>query len=583
MTVPYKFGTIPNGETVPLNYIDDNFDYVEAQIAAIGAGPTGPTGNAGPTGPTGPTGSTGSTGVAGPTGATGASITGPTGPTGTTGASGPTGTTGSTGPTGPTGGPGTGVQYKGVVATTGSLPTAGNTDGDAYAVTLDNHLWIWNGSAWTDGGPITTGVTGPTGPDGPTGPTGSIGTGYSGLTSATSNSVGTGSKTFTTNLTSTQSAFTTGSYIRVASAVSPANYMNGYITAFSSNSLTITSDDYGGSGTYSSWNFSIVGGTGASGPTGSTGSTGNTGPTGPTGSTGAGGPTGPTGADSSVAGPTGPTGSTGSAGPTGSTGGSGPTGPTGSTGGSGPTGPTGADSSVAGPTGPTGPTGSTGAASTVPGPTGPTGSTGSAGPTGPTGAASTVAGPTGPTGPTGTTGIGYNALTSSSTVTIGTGSKTFTTSIVATETAFTVGAYIRVAAAASPTSYMEGTITSFNTNTLVMTVVYTSGSGSYASWNFSVIGAVGPTGPTGSAGPTGPTGSLSGSVFMQKLTISVANTFPALTYTYAPGMFLLVINNQTFVPTGASPPFSVSGKTITWSSTLYGVAVGDDVSAIYTY
>lgn len=301
MAVPYKFGTIPNGETVPLNYIDDNFDYVEAQIAGIQSGPTGPTGNAGPTGPTGPTGDTGAigpTGIAGPTGAQGDSITGPTGPTG----AGPTGSTGGTGPTGPTGSAGAGIQYKGVVATTGSLPTGGNTDGDAYAVTLDNHLWIWSGSAWTDAGPITTGVTGPTGAGGPTGPTGTTGLGYSGLSSTSSNSIGTGSKTFTTNLTSSQSAFTVGSYVRIASAVSPVNFMTGYITAFSSNSLTITSEAVGGSGTYTAWNFSVVGNIGATGPTGATGGTG---PTGPTGSTG-------------NAGPTGPTGSTGATGPTGS-------------------------------------------------------------------------------------------------------------------------------------------------------------------------------------------------------------------------------------------------------------------------
>lgn len=276
MAVPYKFGSIPNGETVPLNYLDDNFDYVEAQIAGIPAGPTGPTGSTGSTGPTGPT---GSIGVAGPTGPTG-----PTGPqgdsvTGSTGAAGPTGATGPTGagPTGPTGSAGAGIQYQGVVATTGSLPITGNTDGDAYAVTLDNHLWIWDGAAWTDAGPITTGVTGPTGASGPTGPTGATGVGYNGLSSVSSISIGTGSKTFTTNLTSAQSAFTVGTYVRVASSVSPVNFMTGYITAFSSNSLTITSEAIGGSGTYTAWNFSVVGEIGATGPTGATGATGPTG------------------------------------------------------------------------------------------------------------------------------------------------------------------------------------------------------------------------------------------------------------------------------------------------------------------
>lgn len=143
-------------------------------------GSVGPTGGVGPTGSTGPTGPTGPTGanstVPGPTGSIGA--TGPTGPTGNVGPGGPAGPTGSTGPTGvtgPTGAVGTGIQYKGVVATTGSLPPSGNIQGDAYIVQSDDHIWIWDGSAWTDGGPVTTGITGATGATGPTGSTGPTG------------------------------------------------------------------------------------------------------------------------------------------------------------------------------------------------------------------------------------------------------------------------------------------------------------------------------------------------------------------------------------------------------------------------
>lgn len=188
MAVPYQFGNIPNGETVPLNYLDDNFTYLENEIAGI---PAGPTGAIGPTGPTGATGSTGNTGAAG--------SVGPTGPTGANGAS----------------------------------------------------------------------VTGPTGATGASGP------GYVGMTSISSNTVGTGTKSFTTNLTSSQAAFAVGSYIRVASTSSPANYMDGYITAFSSTSLTMTSVATGGSGTFSNWTFSVTGIQGPTGPTGATGPTGS--------------------------------------------------------------------------------------------------------------------------------------------------------------------------------------------------------------------------------------------------------------------------------------------------------------------
>jgi len=123
----------------------------------------------GPTGPTGPT------GVAGPTGSSGGA--GATGPTG------PSGTSGTNGPTGPTGAAGTGITYKGTVATVGNLPSSGNTAGDAYVVTADDHLYVWNGSTWTDAGPVAASITGPTGATGatggvgPTGPTGVTGAG----------------------------------------------------------------------------------------------------------------------------------------------------------------------------------------------------------------------------------------------------------------------------------------------------------------------------------------------------------------------------------------------------------------------
>jgi hypothetical protein len=48
------------------------------------------------------------------------------------------------------------------------LPSSGNTINDAYIVTASGDLYVWNGSAWTNVGPIV-------GPAGPTGPTGSAG------------------------------------------------------------------------------------------------------------------------------------------------------------------------------------------------------------------------------------------------------------------------------------------------------------------------------------------------------------------------------------------------------------------------
>ena len=57
---------------------------------------------------------------------------------------------------------------EGQVATTGDLPSSGNTKGDAYIVQADDSLHIFDGSAFVSGGSIQ----GPTGPSGPTGGTG---------------------------------------------------------------------------------------------------------------------------------------------------------------------------------------------------------------------------------------------------------------------------------------------------------------------------------------------------------------------------------------------------------------------------
>ena len=89
-----------------------------------------------------------------------------------------------------------------------------------------------------------------------------IGIGYYGLTSTSSVAIGTGTKTFTTNLNSTNTAFTVGSRVRVAYPPDPTYFMEGNITAFSGTTLTIYSDVYGGSGTLANWSFTSVGSAG---------------------------------------------------------------------------------------------------------------------------------------------------------------------------------------------------------------------------------------------------------------------------------------------------------------------------------
>jgi hypothetical protein len=105
---------------------------------------------------------------------------------------------GEVGPTGPTGAQGTSITVKGQVANVVNLPSVGNTVNDAWIVSANGNLYVWNGSGWVNAGPIVgpTGATGPsvTGPTGPTGAVSSVAgptgaTGAQGITGPTGPSV----------------------------------------------------------------------------------------------------------------------------------------------------------------------------------------------------------------------------------------------------------------------------------------------------------------------------------------------------------------------------------------------------------
>ena len=171
-TVSYSLDAFGGASTTPTS----------SQPGADGSSGTsgidGLPGRDGVDGATGPTGPTGAQGVEGPTGPTGAQgVEGPTGPTGSTGAQ---GVEGPTGPTGAQGSPGMGITFKGAVATQNDLPSTNLTIGDSYIADDTDHLYVWDGIEWIDGGSIqgpqgAQGVEGPTGPVGPTGAQGASG------------------------------------------------------------------------------------------------------------------------------------------------------------------------------------------------------------------------------------------------------------------------------------------------------------------------------------------------------------------------------------------------------------------------
>ena len=69
-------------------------------------------------------------------------------------ASGYSGVSGYSGFSGYSGPQGTSIKLKGEVATVGDLPMTGNQVNDAYIVSADGNLWVWNGTAWYDAGQI---------------------------------------------------------------------------------------------------------------------------------------------------------------------------------------------------------------------------------------------------------------------------------------------------------------------------------------------------------------------------------------------------------------------------------------------
>lgn len=85
-------------------------------------------------------------------------------------------------------------------------------------------------------------------------------------------------------------------------------------------------------------------------------------------------------------------------------------------------------------------------------------------------------------------GVGYYNQTSTTSTTIGTGSKTFTVSTPSTSSAYIVGTRVRVAYTTTPSNWMEGVITAFSSTSLTVDVDTVGGSGTHATWTFSVAG-----------------------------------------------------------------------------------------------
>ena len=204
--------------------------------------------------------------TSGLTGATGATGIGSTGATGVQGIQGSTGSTGATG-------------VQGIQGATGSTGLQG-----------------------VQGIQGIQGSTGATGLTGSQGSTGATGIGYV-LSSTDLVLIGIGSKTFSVDKDSSNSAFSIGNRVRAFN--SGTNWMEGTITSFTGFTLIINVTNQSGAGIRTPWNIDITGLQGAAGAAGATGAAGADGATGATGLQGGTGATGLQGATGSPGGATG--------------------------------------------------------------------------------------------------------------------------------------------------------------------------------------------------------------------------------------------------------------------------------------
>lgn len=75
------------------------------------------------------------------------------------------------------------------------------------------------------------------------------------MTSTTSVVIGTGAKSFTTNLSSSQTPVIVGDFIKIYQTSNHSNFMTGWVTSFASTTLNVTINSVGGSGTFTDWSI----------------------------------------------------------------------------------------------------------------------------------------------------------------------------------------------------------------------------------------------------------------------------------------------------------------------------------------
>ena len=166
-------------------------------------------------------------------------------------------------------------------------------------------------------------------------------------------------------------------------------------------------------------------------------------------------------------------------------------------------------------------------------------------------------------GATGATGAGYSGVTSVSTITIGSGLKTFTL-VSGNQGAFQTGMRVRAIHSDTPTYYMEGTANYVGGGTLIITVDKFNGSGSHNSWLFAVSGEVGQTGATGSSGVVSVTSPITNTGTAGSAIVGIDQTLLAISQSQVTSLVTDLAGKASL---GAANAFTVGGHVISNAAT----------------
>jgi hypothetical protein len=137
------------------------------------------------------------------------------------------------------------------------------------------------------------------------------------------------------------------------------------------------------------------------------------------------------------------------------------------------------------------------------------------------------------------------AGTSTSSITIGLGSKTFATQ---SGEQYTAGIFVTVVSSASPSNFMFGQVVSYSSSSLVVDVQSTGGSGTYASWNISLAGVRGAPGTGITDQATGFT--ATGGTTPRTLTVDASVATSQLQATLVSGTNIKTVNGASVLGSG---------------------------------